>query len=213
LVIQSQPSNAGQAGLATTFDEVTRLQFVVGQMIAEMQTVALVEVVGVSNDGGVSPVGTVDVRPLVHQMAGNRTAVPHGIIYKIPYMRLQGGANAIILDPQVGDIGMCGFCSRDSSTVVATRRAALPASLRKYNWADGLYIGGFLNGTPTQYIRFSANGISIVTPELAVTQSAVVDGSLTTTGNVSVGTGATGSFVSLSGQVVTVANGIIINIV
>jgi hypothetical protein len=211
--MQSQPSNAGQAGLATTFDEVTRLQFVVGQMIAEMQTVALVEVVGVSNDGGVSPVGTVDVRPLVHQMAGNRTAVPHGIIYKIPYMRLQGGANAIILDPQVGDIGMCGFCSRDSSTVVATRRAALPASLRKYNWADGLYIGGFLNGTPTQYIRFSANGISIVTPELAVTQSAVVDGSLTTTGNVSVGTGATGSFVSLSGQVVTVANGIIINIV
>lgn len=211
--MQSQPSNAGQAGLATTFDEVTRLQFVVGQMIAEMQTVALVEVVGVSNDGGVSPVGTVDVRPLVHQMAGNRTAVPHGVIYKIPYMRLQGGANAIILDPQVGDIGMCGFCSRDSSTVVATRRAALPASLRKYNWADGLYIGGFLNGTPTQYIRFSANGISIVTPELAVTQSAVVDGSLTTTGNVSVGTGATGSFVSLSGQVVTVANGIIINIV
>lgn len=211
--MQSQPSNAGQAGLATTFDEVTRLQFVVGQMIAEMQTVALVEVIGVSNDGGVSPVGTVDVRPLVHQMAGNRTAVPHGIIYKIPYMRLQGGANAIILDPQVGDIGMCGFCSRDSSTVVATRRAALPASLRKYNWADGLYIGGFLNGTPTQYIRFSANGISIVTPELAVTQSAVVDGSLTTTGNVSVGTGATGSFVSLSGQVVTVANGIIINIV
>ena len=211
--MQSQPSNAGQAGLATTFDEVTRLQFVVGQMIAEMQTVALVEVIGVSNDGGVSPVGTVDVRPLVHQMAGNRTAVPHGIIYKIPYMRLQGGANAIILDPQVGDIGMCGFCSRDSSTVVATRKAALPASLRKYNWADGLYIGGFLNGTPTQYIRFSANGISIVTPELAVTQSAVVDGSLTTTGNVSVGTGATGSFVSLSGQVVTVVNGIIINIV
>lgn len=210
--MQSQPSNAGQAGLATTFDEVTRLQFVVGQMIAEMQTVALVEVIGVSNDGGLSPVGTVDVRPLVHQMAGNRTAVPHGIIYKIPYMRLQGGANAIILDPQIGDIGMCGFCSRDSSTVVATRKAALPASLRKYNWSDGLYIGGFLNGTPTQYIRFSANGISIVTPELAVTQSAVVDGSLTTTGNVSVGTGATGSFVSLGGQIVTVVDGIIINI-
>lgn len=159
-----QPSNAGQAGLVTTFDEITRLQFVVGQMIADMQTVALVEVVGVSNDGGLSPVGTVDVRPLVHQMGGNRTAVPHGVIYKIPYMRLQGGTNAIIIDPQVGDIGMCGFCSRDSSTVVATRRAALPASLRKYNWADGLYIGGFLNGVPTQYIRFSNNGIEVASP-------------------------------------------------
>jgi hypothetical protein len=167
----------------------------------------------VSNDGGVSPVGTVDVRPLVHQMAGNRTAVPHGVIYKIPYMRLQGGANAIILDPQVGDIGMCGFCSRDSSTVVATRKAALPASLRKYNWSDGLYIGGFLNAVPTQYIRFSDDGIGIVTPELAISQDVSAEGSLSVAKNMSAGTGASGSFVSLSGQVVTVANGIIINIV
>lgn len=184
--MQSQPSNAGQAGLATTFDEVTRLQFVVGQMIAEMQTVALVEVVGVSNDGGVSPVGTVDVRPLVHQMAGNRTAVPHGVIYKIPYMRLQGGANAIILDPQVGDIGMCGFCSRDSSTVVATRKAALPASLRKYNWSDGLYIGGFLNAVPTQYIRFSADGIEITSPTKVkiIAPTTEIDGDVDVSGDV-----------------------------
>lgn len=188
-----QPSNAGQAGLATTFDEVTRLQFVVGQMIAEMQTVALVEVVGVSNNGGLSPVGTVDVRPLVHQMAGNRTAVPHGIIYKIPYMRLQGGANAIILDPQIGDIGMCGFCSRDSSTVVATRKAALPASLRKYNWSDGLYIGGFLNGTPTQYIRFYDDGIDIVSP----TKVRIISPNVEMTGDLTAASVTTTSGISL----------------
>lgn len=191
--MQSQPSNAGQAGLATTFDEVTRLQFVVGQMIAEMQTVALVEVVGVSNDGGVSPVGTVDVRPLVHQMAGNRTAVPHGVIYKIPYMRLQGGANAIIIDPQIGDIGMCGFCSRDSSTVVATRKAALPASLRKYNWSDGLYIGGFLNGTPTQYIRFYDDGIDIV----STTKVRIISPNVEMTGDLTAASVTTTSGISL----------------
>ena len=191
--MQSQPSNAGQAGLATTFDEITRLQFVVGQMIAEMQTVALVEVIGVSNDGGLSPVGTVDVRPLVHQMAGNRTAVPHGIIYKIPYMRLQGGANAIILDPQIGDIGMCGFCSRDSSTVVATRKAALPASLRKYNWSDGLYIGGFLNGTPTQYIRFYDDGIDIVSP----TKVRIISPNVEMTGDLTAASVTTTSGISL----------------
>lgn len=191
--MQSQPSNAGQAGLATTFDEVTRLQFVVGQMIAEMQTVALVEVIGVSNDGGLSPVGTVDVRPLVHQMGGNRTAVPHGVIYKIPYMRLQGGANAIILDPQIGDIGMCGFCSRDSSTVVATRKAALPASLRKYNWSDGLYIGGFLNGTPTQYIRFYDDGIDIVSP----TKVRIISPNVEMTGDLTAASVTTTSGISL----------------
>lgn len=191
--MQSQPSNAGQAGLATTFDEITRLQFVVGQMIAEMQTVALVEVVGVSNNGGLSPVGTVDVRPLVHQMAGNRTAVPHGVIYKIPYMRLQGGANAIIIDPQIGDIGMCGFCSRDSSTVVATRKAALPASLRKYNWSDGLYIGGFLNGTPTQYIRFYDDGIDIVSP----TKVRIISPNVEMTGDLTAASVTTTSGISL----------------
>ncbi len=206
--MQSQPSNAGQAGLVTTFDEITRLQFVVGQMIADMQTVALVEVVGVSNNGGLSPVGTVDVRPLVHQMGGNRTAVPHGIIYKIPYMRLQGGANAIILDPQIGDIGMCGFCSRDSSTVVATRKAALPASLRKYNWSDGLYIGGFLNGTPTQYIRFADNGLFVFSPSKIKLDAP----SVAATKNLSVGTGATGVFTSATGQIITVADGIITQI-
>lgn len=185
----SQPNYEGQTTLSTPFSEITILKFVISQMIAQMQTVALVEVVGVSNDGGVSPVGTVDVRPLVHQMTGDRKAVPHGVIYKIPYMRLQGGTNAIIIDPQVGDIGMCGFCSRDSSTVVATRKAALPASLRKYNWADGLYIGGFLNGVPTQYVRFADDGVEIVSPTKVriVAPTVEVDGDLVATGEISSG--------------------------
>jgi len=208
----TNPSNAGLSGQYSTLDETLRMQCAISQMINDIQTLSLVKVVGVSNDGGVSPVGSVDVVPLVHQMTADRQAIPHGVIYGIPYMRIQGGQNAVILDPQVGDIGVCGFCSRDSSVVLATKDAGPAGSFRKYSWSDGLYFGGFLNGTPTQYIRFSADGISVVTPELAVTQSAVVDGSLTTTGNVSVGTGATGSFVSLSGQIVTVVDGIIINI-
>ena len=39
-----------------------------------------------------------------------------------------------------------------------------------------------------------------------------VDSSLSTKGNVSVGTGATGSFTTPTGQVVTVVNGIVSNI-
>lgn len=179
----------GQQGAFAALDEVTRLQFIISQMLNDMQTISLVEVVAVTNDGGLSPVGTVDVRPLVHQMTGQRTGVPHGTIYKIPYMRLQGGSNAIILDPQVGDIGMCGFCSRDSSTVVATRKAALPASLRKYDWADGLYFGGFLNGVPVQYVRFSADGIEITSPTKVriVAPLTEVEGDMVVSGDVTAG--------------------------
>jgi hypothetical protein len=70
-------------------------------------------------------------------MTGKREAVEHGVIYSIPYFRLQGGVNAIIIDPEPGDIGMCGFCSRDISVVKNTKKIANPGSYRKYAWADG----------------------------------------------------------------------------
>lgn len=189
----------GQQGAFAALDEVTRLQFIISQMLNDMQTISLVEVMAVTNDGGLSPVGTVDVRPLVHQMTGQRTGVPHGVIYKIPYMRLQGGSNAIIIDPQVGDIGMCGFCSRDISTVVATRKAALPASLRKYDWSDGLYFGGFLNGVPVQYIRLSAEGVEIVSPTRVriVAPQVEVAGDMTVTGSIVADGNVTGDSISL----------------
>ncbi len=43
-----------------------------------------------------------DVLPLVMQQTGDGHAVPHDVIYNVPYIRVQGGKTAIILDPQVG---------------------------------------------------------------------------------------------------------------
>lgn len=174
----------GQQDHYTNLDPSIALSFFVQQLLNDMQTVALVEVVNVTNSGGLSEVGFVDVRPLVNQVTGRRDAVPHGVIHGIPYFRLQGGTDAIIIDPKMGDIGMCGFCSRDSSGVVATKKAANPNSSRKYNWADGLYFGGFLNGTPSQYIRFSAEGIELVSPTKIKLDAPEVEvtGKLTVTG-------------------------------
>lgn len=154
----------GQTGPSTNASEYNMLAFVVSQLLNKLQTVTLVEVVAVSNDGGVSPVGTVDVRPLVNQMSGDRIATPHGVIYGIPYFRLQGGTDAVILDPKVGDLGMCAFASRDISAVKAAKGAANPGSFRKFDWADGLYFGGLLNGVPAQYLRFHSGGITVVSP-------------------------------------------------
>lgn len=193
----------GQQGRFASFDETLRLQFVISQMLKDMQTMTLVEVVAVSNDGGLSPVGTVDVRPMVNQMTGQQTSVPHGVIYKIPYFRIQGGTNAVIIDPQVGDIGMCGFCSRDISTVVATRKAALPASLRKYDWADGLYFGGFLNGVPVQYVRFADDGIEIASPTKVriVAPLTEVEGDMAVSGGLTVGEGISADSDITSGDI------------
>jgi hypothetical protein len=80
----------------------------------------------------------------------------------VPYFRIQGGQNAIIVDTQVGDIGMAAFASRDISAVVANKTAANPGSFRRFDWADALYLGGFLGAAPTQYVQFTGSTLNIV---------------------------------------------------
>lgn len=138
--------------------------FIVNQLMSGMATATIVKVVKCTNEGGVSASGFVDVQPLVNMMTGDRTAVPHGVLYSLPYSRLQGGANAVILDPQPGDLGIAVFASRDISAVKKTKAQANPGSSRQYNLSDGMYIGGLLNGSPTQYVRFSTEGVTVVSP-------------------------------------------------
>lgn len=138
--------------------------FIVESILTQIQTVTLVRVVKVKS-GGLAPVGMVDVQPLVSQVSASGGITPHGVIYNVPYMRLQGGSNAVIIDPQPNDIGMCGFCSRDISNIKAFKKPSAPHSRRRFDFSDGLYFGGFLNGTPQQYIIFSDGGIKLFSPK------------------------------------------------
>lgn len=149
---------------ATSGTQYTAMAFLIAQQLAKVRIATIVRVLAVSNAGGVEPVGSVDVQPLVQQTDGdgNITALPP--VYGVPYVRVQGGTNAVILDPQVGDLGIALFGDRDLSAVVATKDVAAPGSNRRNSLADALYIGGLLNGTPVQYVRFSAEGIDLVSP-------------------------------------------------
>jgi hypothetical protein len=59
---------------------------------------------------------------------------------------------------------MASFCSRDISAVKNARQSAPPGSRRQYSFSDCMYFGGFLNGTPTQYIQFTEGGILLHSP-------------------------------------------------
>ncbi|NBW08588.1 MAG: hypothetical protein EBR82_11245 [Caulobacteraceae bacterium] len=161
----------GSQQLTSATDTTNALNFMIRMIMGQMATATVVKVLAVSNAGGVSAVGTVDVLPLVAQIDGAGKATPHAPIYGLPYMRLQGGADAVILDPKVDDIGLAVFASRDISAVKATKAAANPGSFRQFSLSDGLYIGGFLNGVPTQYVRFSTTGVEIVTPGVVNVQA------------------------------------------
>ncbi|WP_424624436.1 oxidoreductase [Achromobacter marplatensis] len=162
---------AGQARAAEGVDEYGALMFVIGQALARLSTVTLVRVVSVTNNGGLSPVGFVDVQPLVNQLDGAGNAVPHAVLHQLPYFRLQGGTDAVILDPKIGDIGIAAFGSRDLSAVKASKQQANPGSWRTHDMADGLYFGGVLNGTPVQYVQFTAGGINVVSPSKVTVQA------------------------------------------
>jgi hypothetical protein len=188
-------------------DGYNSLVFLIQQLLTKVNTCSIVRVIACTNAGGVSPAGTVDVQPLINQMTGARIAVPHGTLYKLPYSRLQGGKNAIIIDPEPEDIGIVVFSQRDITTLKNAAQAAPgsplkslnPGSFRQFNWSDGVYVGAILGGTPSQYVAFVAGivlGASVVS----------------TTDNLAVGTGATGSFTTPTGQVVTVQDGIVTNI-
>lgn len=160
----------GQTTPSTPNFQYNMLAFVIGQLLQEVQTASLVQVISCSNAGGLAAWGTVVVQPLVAQATGARALVPHGELHNVPYLRIQGGTSAIIIDPVAGDIGLAVFCSRDISNVKGDPQAAvaaggvLPGSFAQFDWADGLYFGGFLNAVPEQYIIMGPSGIEIVSP-------------------------------------------------
>jgi len=164
-------------------NEFTKLQFVFLQLLRGLAGPTLVKVVACSTNGALAPTGTVDVQPLVNQVDGAGTGVAHDVVYGVPYVRFQGQDSAVILDPQPGDIGVAVFASRDISAVVAAKGPANPGSRRVYDFADGLYLGAVLGATPTQYVRFYAGGVDVVSPGTVTIRGAsiVLDGPVTGT--------------------------------
>lgn len=144
-----------QANYTDYTSDYNELQFVIRQRLADIQTALPVEIVAVKD-------GFVDVKPIVQQLSADGSVIDHGVIYNIPYFRLQGGVNGIIIDPAVGDIGLCVFCSRDISGVKNARKNAPPSSRRMHSFSDGIYFGGILNDAPTRKIVFDDSGIDVI---------------------------------------------------
>ncbi len=145
-------------------NETAETRFIVAAMLGRVRTAIPVRVIAVTNSGGVSPIGQVDVMPLVQQVNGDGSVTSHGTIYGVPYLRIQGGRNAVIIDPEVGDIGLAAVCDRDISAVQGAQGEAPPGSRRHHNLSDCVYLHSIIGEAPTQYVQFSSAGITIKSP-------------------------------------------------
>jgi hypothetical protein len=168
----SQFSNAGGAAVTdSTYtqqepedsaSEFAFQQFKIDQTLAKVRTMVLVQVMGITGGAGtVAAPGTVNVKPLVKIVDGNNTTSSHGTIMNILVHRYGGGNGVVICDPVVGDIGWMAVADRDSSVVVKTKKEAQPGSARKFNLADGVYMGSILSAAPEQYITFTTDGVKV----------------------------------------------------
>lgn len=165
-------SNTTPASMLT---EVGRHSALINSMLSEVRTTMPCQIKKVTNDGGIAPIGYVDILPLVQMVDGSGVAYDNGIIFNVPYMRIQGGANAVIIDPQVGDIGLCAFCDRDISRVKKAKAQAAPNSRRKHDMSDAVYLGAIIASAPTQYIQFNDEGITVHSPSKVIVSAPEID--------------------------------------
>lgn len=188
----------GFGDLRHSQDDLSQIEFIAKQAMNGMATATLALVKAVTAT-------TVDVQPMVHQIDGAGKAIPHGVVHALPFFTFRAGLSAVIVKPRVGDIGLVIFCSSDISAAKKNKAASPPRSRRRFDWADGLYIGGFLGGTPTQTITIdddigititgsASKPVTINAPGgLTVAGNMAVTGTLTHTGNMTVSGTITGT--------------------
>ncbi len=203
--VSSNDAGYGQQQPSDSSSEFNKLNFLVQQILGTISTMKLVKIVAVTNSGDVSAVGFVDAQPLVNMLDGNNQATQHGTVHHLPYTRIQGGTNAIIMDPKVGDIGWAAISDRDISAVKENKAVSNPGSGRKFDLADGVYIGGILNGVPENFVQFTNDDkINVVAKSDVTVESQTkisfnapiteVEGALVIGGTVTAKTGSTINF-------------------
>lgn len=167
--MSDRPNEAAYQGAAdqgSTPNDFNARQFAIQQLVNQVSVATLVKVTKVSNTPGqLAKVGTLSAQPCVNQIDGYGNATAHGTVHNLCYFRYSGGKNAVIIDPEVGDIGVAVFSDRDISSVKANQDVANPGSRRRNDMADGIFFGVPLSAkskeVPEQYVRFTADGIEI----------------------------------------------------
>lgn len=155
----------GMADEYTDSTPLNQLEFLIKTLTRDMST-AIPVIITAVQAGDTNAAGYVDARPLVAQIDAWGNSLPMAVIHHLPYFRLQAGRAAVVLDPVVGDIGLAVFAQSDCSNVKqGANQTVQPGSWRKFDQADGFYVGGFLNKSVDTFVRLTQDGsITIKAP-------------------------------------------------
>lgn len=189
-----QNGNAIVKGLADEYTDSTplnQLEFIVKNITRGMSTSIPVLITAVQS-GDTNAAGYVDALPLVAQIDAWGNSLPMAVIHHLPYFRLQAGRAAVVLDPVPGDIGLAVFAQSDCSNLKqGATQTVQPNSWRRFDQADGFYVGGFLNKSVDTFVRLAQDGsitikapgnVTIDAPNVSMTGDLYVTGDMTSGG-------------------------------
>jgi len=184
----------------------------------------------------------VDVKPLIDMVFSNLETLEWATIPNVPVMYPSSSTSAITFPVKAGDVVLLVFSQSGLDVFKSGDGTPQPPSdYRTFNMRDAIAIPGLFPfglainqqskrtlthstddvvvahnlGTPEECeIRLKPTGkVEINGNQIDISSSTQIDGNLINTGSVTVGVGATGSFTTPLGQIVTVTDGIITNII
>jgi hypothetical protein len=217
----------GSQNANTALSFINELDFFVDGKILEINTIKICQVTKVNGD-------TVNVKPLVLNLDGDKKPIEATELKELPFIRQQGGTSGFVIEYNVGDIVLVGFCDRDPQGVIRSKKETAPATYCPFPLSGGIVLGAVLFAAAQVYLKttdkvycvgsFDVSLDANIQGDLTVGGNSTITGNNTVNGNnVVVGNneaatysvggtpGATLSFTDLAGVKHSVVNGIIIS--
>lgn len=139
------------------------------------------------------------VQSLINGINSLNAPVTPPIIYDVPYGDIRGGNAGIIVDFQIGDNVIIGFCQRQIDVSKETGSSSTPALLRFFSLQDAIVLSHWSNSDPTIYLKITNSEVTIQATSVPVTifttgnltinaNNIALEGSSTVTGTLTIGT-------------------------
>ena len=205
----------------TALSFINELDFFVDGKILEINTIKICQITKVNGD-------TVNVKPLVLNLDGDKKPIEATELKELPFIRQQGGASGFVIEYNVGDIVLVGFCDRDPQGVIRSKKETAPATYCPFPLSGGIVLGAVLFNVPEVYVKttdkvYCVGDLDVsknanIQKNLTVEQNCEITGNCTISGNLDANKyavggvdGATLTFTDLAGVSHSVVNGIIVS--
>lgn len=152
------------------------------------------------------------VKPAITGVASQGQKVSKEALTDVPVLNLSGGGITLSFPIKTGDTGWLIACDRNISIFKQNLTESAPNDIRKHKYEDSFFIPDKINNIgvtdPTAFIiTDGTSSISLKTGAIDITAATTA-----VKGNLTVSTGASGTFRSADNKTVTVVSGIITKI-